>query len=458
MSVGDLGVAERHAPAPIEYGFLERVYRSEFTVPRAAGETEGEGVAKPEVPGRAAANAFGQTYAYLGHHQPYAVYVPSPTDEPFGLQLALHGHNAAHASLVNGEGMQHRFGDDLHRIVVVPLGRGPAGGYGDYSERDVLDVMADVQRTYPVDADKVFSGGYSMGGGGAYRMAVLHPDLFAGIVDWVGFTGDCLNGTPLAGGNQRGAGGTLSPVDTGGPFPNDPSDKPGCPTSAIGNMFDYLENLRYVPTAMLYATADELVWVNHAVGLGQRWEQLGYEHILWVHAAEHLTFAVLDDWAKEAAWSAGRTRPSTVSHLTFRTNPYMWNPDLGLVADHAWWVADMVPADRGRTDRWAPGTVDMAVDLLSDACPVDTSTTVVERGAGIDPVPWESQEGAPTADAARPRANRISGTLSNVASITIDAAGACLTADEPLSFEVTSDVPATVTIDFGDHTVVYTAE
>lgn len=43
-------------------------------------------------------------------------------------------------------------------------GRGPTGYGSDSSERDLLDVMADVRQALPVDAERVSSGGSSQGG------------------------------------------------------------------------------------------------------------------------------------------------------------------------------------------------------------------------------------------------------------------------------------------------------
>ena len=443
-----------HRPATNEPGFYERIYRSDFSVPRTPEETSGEGVAYEGVPGRGASDQFGQSFWYLGHHQPYGVYIPPATGEPFGIQLALHGYSAAHASLVGAPGMQQRFGDDLHRIVVVPLGRGPEGYYSDYSERDVLDVLDDLVASYPVDEAQVFSGGYSMGGYGAYRFAALYPDRFAGMVNWVGFSGDCLQGTPAAQGRARQplpAGLSDASAGTGGRFTNDPAERGGCPTGAVGNVFDYLDNLRYVPSALMYSAADELVWANHAVALRERFAALGYEHALWVHTAEHLSYAVLDDWGKEAAFTAGRVRPDTVSRVTYRTNPWMWSPALGIVQDGAWWVDGMVPRDRGpNTAAWAPGSLDVAVDLTSHACPADQYGLEVSNGAGADPVPWVSQIGTPVALAAAPAANAISGTLTNVAEVTVDVAGACLDPTQPVTLDVTSDGPAVIHLVFPD--------
>ena len=53
------------------------------------------------------------------------------------------------------------FGEKLHRLLVVPSARGPFGWSDDYSERDELDVLADVEHAYPVDHNRVFASGYS---------------------------------------------------------------------------------------------------------------------------------------------------------------------------------------------------------------------------------------------------------------------------------------------------------
>src|SRR3712207_8500570 len=54
-----------------------------------------------------------------------------------------------------------------------------------------------------VDRDRIFVGGYSQGGYIAFRMAALYPDRFAGLVSWVGFTGDDTNGTPARGRSEE---------------------------------------------------------------------------------------------------------------------------------------------------------------------------------------------------------------------------------------------------------------
>ncbi|MEX2537123.1 MAG: hypothetical protein WD646_00550 [Actinomycetota bacterium] len=429
IDVGDLlsGTTNRPAPLPGP-GLWERVYTSGYPVGEGVNY---EGVTFPGVRG---------TYHYLGRHQPYAIYVPSPdSSDTYGLQFALHGASAAHGSLVGGAGMQYAFGEllrslgDKPRLVVVPLGRGPNGGYIDYSLRDVLDVHADVLSHYPVDRDRMFAGGYSMGGGGTFLLASLFPDRFAGAINWVGFTGDCLNGTPLAQGRQR----PVPPIP--GLWKNDP---PGCVGAA--NIFDYLEGARHVPQAMVFAAADELVWATHAVALMQRYDELDYEHVLWLYAAEHLTFAILDNWDREAVWSANRKLVHNPARVSYRTNPFLWFEPADIKPDGAYWVKDLVP----RSDDFTPGG-DVVVELTSHRCaPHAEYTNDLTSGAGLEPLPWISQEGQPRWHQAIEQDDRISGTLTNAKSVTIDVSGACMGAG-PIELDIAVDGPTTITFSDG---------
>jgi hypothetical protein len=65
--------------------------------------------------------------------------------------------------------------------VACPLARGSMG-YQGIPEQDVYDVLTDVERRLPVDRDRVYLTGISMGGGGALWLAETHPDLWAGVV------------------------------------------------------------------------------------------------------------------------------------------------------------------------------------------------------------------------------------------------------------------------------------
>lgn len=414
-------------PAEEPTGFHSRVYVSEHTI------GTGEGMSYDPVWGRDgdSGELCEQAFHYFGRYQPYGIYVPEG-DGPHGIQLALHGCNANHASLVDLPGMQQELGEDVGRIIAVPLGRGPVGYYSDISERDVLDVLADLERTYDIDPERVFSGGYSMGGYGAYRLAMLYPHRFAGMINWVGFTGD---------GNNNPTGTAPTEYDSG----------------AVGNVIDMVRNLRHVPSALLYAGADELVHTHTHAAMAMRFAAEGgaYEYFLHPYA-EHLTFAVVDGWAKESAWTADLARVRDPATVVFRTAAFLGNEELGIRHDEAYWLSSI----RGREDAY--------IDLEATTSACGGEQPVFEDGndAGVGPAAfaWVSENrhivgGEPIAEE-----DRLEATFANVASVTVDVEAACL-AGTDISYAITSDGPTTVrfsdgrslTLDEGEHEGVLSA-
>jgi dienelactone hydrolase len=371
----------------------------------------------PGSPGESVSQAF----TLLGKYQPYGFYEPT-AGGPHGLQITLHGLAENHAGRLYLPGTPHNFGPVMgetpNRIIATPLGHGWKGWYSSYSERDVLDVLADVEANYPIDTHRVVMSGYSMGGFGAMRIAGLHPDLFSSAINWVGYTGDFFNGTPF-----------------GGQFFDN-----GSSVGSDVNAIDLMGSLRHVPMYALYSGADELVHVQTAVGLRQRLSDLHVPSIFYLHpAAEHLTYAVADDWHKESADAADDVLVTDPAHVTFRTDRKLFYPDLGLVPDRAYWVSSILPAAAGYAD----------VDAVSLGCNgVDEPNTADVPGAGTDPVPWESNEVHVTGFTHRAAANRLELTLKNVASLHVDLGRACLTGAADV--HVTTDQPVTLTFSNGD--------
>lgn len=418
VALRDLRARKRIAPV-VAPGLHQRVYTSRYTLP------PGEGISVDGIPGRHGdtGNPCEQYFHFLGKYQPYGVYIPAKPG-PHGVQFALHGCAANHASLVNNTGMQQRFGEDLNRIVFVPLARGPQGYYSDISERDVLDAYDDLLAHYPVDLERVFSGGYSMGGYGTLRLAALYPDRFAGAVNWVGFTGDIFN--------------TAIP---GNPIPPYTSDG-GSRNGAEGNVIDFLGNLRHIPSANLYAGEDELVHVTTALALMQAFaDAADVPYFFYLHpAAEHLTFAVLDEWIKEAAYSAPWTRVRNPQRVTYRTDAALDFPEYGIRHDRAYWIS-------GITGR-AAGYVD--VDLSSLACRNETPSfeTGNDAGTGPGPLAWVGEFRKATGVTASATANRLEGTLANVASLSVDVAGACLSSTA-VGYRIVTDGPVELRLSDG---------
>ena len=65
--------------------------------------------------------------------------------------------------------------------MVCPKGRDSASMYRGSAEQDVLDVIAEVERDYKVDLNRVYLMGHSMGAYGTWSIAMDHPDMFAAL-------------------------------------------------------------------------------------------------------------------------------------------------------------------------------------------------------------------------------------------------------------------------------------
>jgi len=127
--------------------------------------------------------------------QPYALYVPPGFDpaRKYPLVISLHAEESnAEIGLMRIFGQSSRIADgslapfrlfhprDVDFLVASPLARGTMG-YEGIAERDVYDALADVERRYPVDEDRIYLTGVSMGGGGALRLALTRPDVWAAV-------------------------------------------------------------------------------------------------------------------------------------------------------------------------------------------------------------------------------------------------------------------------------------
>jgi predicted esterase len=128
--------------------------------------------------------------------QPYALYLPKDFDpsRKYPLVISLHGADSNHRlnlKRVFGKGNLRGESDaeasryfprfrDVGFIVASPFARGTLG-YQGLPEQDVYDVMADVKRRLPIDEDRVYLTGLSMGGGGTLWLGLTRPDLWAAI-------------------------------------------------------------------------------------------------------------------------------------------------------------------------------------------------------------------------------------------------------------------------------------
>jgi len=128
--------------------------------------------------------------------QPYGLYIPPDYDarKSYPLVISLHGAGSNHRlnlkrvfgkSNVDGETdveASRYFPEWAPRdyIVASPYARGTMG-YQGVAEKDVLDVLADVERRFSIDTNRVYLTGLSMGGGGTFWIGLTRPDIWAAI-------------------------------------------------------------------------------------------------------------------------------------------------------------------------------------------------------------------------------------------------------------------------------------
>jgi hypothetical protein len=134
--------------------------------------------------------------------QPFFVLAPSAAakalkgeekDRRFPLVLFLHGYVPDYN--------KHRWWTDMPEynavfekndcFLAIPFGRSNADFLGP-GEVDVIDVMNEMKKLYPIDERRVYLYGYSMGGMGVYSIAGHYPDLWAGAIVLAGHAGSPL--------------------------------------------------------------------------------------------------------------------------------------------------------------------------------------------------------------------------------------------------------------------------
>ncbi len=117
-----------------------------------------------------------------GRAHPYTVNVPAAytPDQPWPLVVNLHG-STWWCDLPKQKEVSQAY------IMVKVDARGVNGGYFNLAESDVLAVLAEVQKHYSIDTQRVYLLGNSMGGGGTWSIASRYPDLFAAVIPAAGY-------------------------------------------------------------------------------------------------------------------------------------------------------------------------------------------------------------------------------------------------------------------------------
>jgi hypothetical protein len=156
--------------------------------------------------------------------------------------------------------------------------------------------------------------------------------------------------------------------------------------------------------------------------------------------AEHLTFAALDDWRKEAEYTKELELVHDPPRVVFTTAPFLDAPQYGIRHDRAYWVSRIrtsgEPTDYG------------TVDLTSAGCGGELPVLEHVNGAGDDPVPWTLDEQRAASMKPLTAAPKLTGTLTGIASLRVGTRGTCLRR-KAVRYDIETDTPVTLELSDG---------
>ena len=338
------------------------------------------------------------TGRFIGQLQPYALYVPAKPLPPqgFGLVVSMHGLSANYNEFLGSHEASQMGEQGSGSIFASPESRGPDGSYKSYAEADVFEMWADVARHYRLNPDMTNVTGYSMGGGGTYRLASRWPDLW----------------------------GRAFPIV-------------GPPTSAAS-----FTSLRNVPVMAWYGQNDELVGPEMSDMAFLNAQQAGIRYDHWVFTpAGHVTEGNNDEYTPAAEFFGEHTVDRNPFHVTYVVDPSQ-NTVAESAADHAYWVSALSVRTAGST-----GKIDAFSHAagVGDPPPLPVALTGgTLNGGSHGPLPYTRRTLAWGPAPVEPKADRIDVTATNLATATIDPRRAGINCAAQI--EVTSDGPFELTL------------
>jgi dienelactone hydrolase len=340
---------------------------------------------------------------YAGQLQPYSIYVPDKPVPPqgFGLRLELHTCEGNHELQAPAPAIANQ---GTGSIVIRSNARGTQYWYYGEALAEVFEMWADVARRFKLDPDNTALEGISMGGYGTLKLASQWPDLFQ-------------------------AGAPMVPCMSAGIGYLGDGTVPGGEGSLIRN---WAPSLRHVPMQTMYAAADGVCNTWSQRQLRDDLDALGYRYDWREFAGDHVSFLRGLDYRPLAEHLSSYRVDRNPPRVTYRLNESANQPQLGLNADHAYWLSDIRLRDRGS----ALGTIDVFSHGfgLSDAPVLDRQTGTGSMSSGHTYTFQAREWGIP---ATKPPANRLDIDADNVRSVTIDPGRARVDCDADM--RVTTD-------------------
>ncbi|MFB3905544.1 MAG: heparinase II/III family protein [Acidobacteriota bacterium] len=280
---------------------------------------------------------FVTTYrsAVDGSVQPYSVLLPTSYDPSrrYPLILLLHG---AH---VTGWAQNIISYEPKEWVIQVAVHDRGNNRYRDIGEVDLYEVLAEINRLYLIDPDRIYLSGHSMGGYGTWFQATRYPDRWAAISPQAGYTNYSLYQKSL--------------VSTANPAQEAFQKR----LLEYWSPLSFAENLLHVPAYVVHGAKDDNIVVTHARQMVERLRELKYRVVYdenpegghwWGPRGQGYGVEVVDKPAISTFFQEHSRRATTPAHVIYKTDTLRYRK--------AYWVEideleeDNAPA---RIEAWA---------------------------------------------------------------------------------------------------------
>ncbi len=377
---------------------------------------------------------------YRGLYLPYTIWIPEEIASATQLPLFIYLHGASQNHL----GHLQPFVDgiiDVAAIVIAPTGAGELSFYKEAGEVDALSSMNDVTQHYPIDLDRVFLSGLSMGGQGTFSVGTHRPDLFAAALPFIG-TGQSTFNEDIPGNTE------IIPANR---WMNSTGRK-------------MLENALNLPFRMANGALDPIVNLTWPTQDVARMKELQNDHqFLIFHGRHHETIPeyinavyhqVINGCATAAITagcvanrdSTGIKRDINPARVRYKVVPYHFAEDIGLRYDGAYWVSGM--SVRETPDDVSFGIVDVTSFALADKLKSTIQELSLEPTLVFDPTgDTYSFQGLRREKSGAEIEQRMIADLKNLKAIAFDTRRAGLTPEtSPTTIVITSDGITDITL------------
>jgi len=238
--------------------------------------------------------------------QPYLLYVPAKAPARYPLVVYLHGYvpDYRRADWIGPRPMDYLPCEEAGAIYAAPFARSNTD-FLTVGETDVLDVIDEIKRRFPVDEERVYLMGYSMGGSGVWTLTTHYPDIWAAALVLSGRT-DYYYWQNL---DRAGLSPWLNAMIL--------SDNP----------IDLAENIAHLPVLIFHGDADWVVKSGHSTRMFDKLKALGAPaEFHWIRGADHWRAGVVlyNDEVMKRLLSFTRARPAKITRKAYLTKYASW--------------------------------------------------------------------------------------------------------------------------------------